>query len=176
MVKFSLRSGDSPSVNWYADWTTFEESSDSFCSGLIKLLEASKDGFSSIKGAIKEKADDTYTFFDSYYSKQHLEGANNESIEDFIWFYQYSGFMGANGSQEAINKRFYEYKSKVEACVPELKEKEKDEGDDSADATSELKIEYEAIIDYITHYIRLQVTYDYSSSDYKLELVVEETY
>lgn len=172
IVRYNLNSGEAPSVNWYADWTSFAAGTDAFCSGLIKLLEASKDGFSSIKGEIKKAANDTDTFFDFYYCKEHIDGANNEAIEDMLFFYQYVGILGSPGPEDVITKRFYEYKSKIESCLPDFPEREKDEEEDSVYP----KVEYEAEIDYIMHYVRLEVNYDLESGGHILELVVEEAY
>lgn len=173
LVKYNYNSGETPSVNWYADWTSFTRSSDAFCSGLIKILEASKDeAFSSIKGEIKEEANDTDTFFDSYYCKEHIDGIMNEAIEDIIFFYQYKGTIGTPGTQEIIHSRFYDYKSKIESCLPDFPEKKTDEEEDSG----LFKVEYEAEVDYYIHFIRLEEVYDYISGNYSLDLVVEEAY
>jgi hypothetical protein len=174
IVKYTYESGETPSVNWYADWASFysSESGTDFCSGLNKVLEASRDAFSSIKGEIKESANDTDVFFDTFYSKEHIDGVNNEVIEDFLFFYQYTGNIGSIASQDIIDKRFYGYKSKIESCLPNFEERARDEDDEP----DNLKIEYEAEVDYQTHYLRLEVKYDYATDSYKLELVVEETY
>jgi hypothetical protein len=175
MVKYQLNSGEAPSVNWYADWTSFSSSSDSFCSGLKKILEASKDGFSSIKGEIKESAEDGITFFDSYYCKEHIENANNEVIEDMIFYLQYSCTLGTLAEQNVINRRFYDYKSKIESCLPDFPERKAEKEEDDS-ANSNLKIEYEAEVNYTIHYIKLEVVKDYTSDNYFLELIVEEAY
>lgn len=173
LVKYNLTSGDAPSVNWYADWTSFKASSDDFCSGLVKLLEASKDGFSSIKGE-KKNASDPDALFEIYYCKEHIPGATEEAIEDMIFYFQYSGILGSQGPQNLISDRFYSYKSKIETCLPDFPERQKEDEDDSA--TSVLEVEYEAEVDYIMHYLKLRVQKDYLTDNYYLELIVEESY
>jgi len=172
IVKYNFKSGETPSVNWYADWATFAPSGDVFCTGLNKVMDGAKDeGFSSIKGALKQAANDSDTFFDTYYCKEHIDGVNNEVIEDLLFFWQYKGTIGSPAPLDVINSRFYEYKAKVESCLPDFPEKEQ-----ASDYSGYLKAEYEAEVDYLMHYLRLQVEYDISSSNYRLDIVVEEVY
>lgn len=172
LVKYNWKSGETPSVNWYADWATFAPAGDAFCDGVNKILEASKEeGFSTIKGALKQSANDTDTFFDQYYCKEHVDGVNIEVIEDILFFWQYSGSIGSAAPKDVINQRFYEYKSKIEDCLPNFPEKPQ-----ADDYTGELKAEYEAEVDNNMHYLRLEVVYDYSTANYKLELAIEEIY
>jgi hypothetical protein len=173
MVKYNLKSGDTPSVNWYAEWSYTVPVGDPFCDGLNKILEASKEeGFASVKGAIKQKANDSDTFFDQYYCKEHIDGVNDETIEDILFFWQYIGMVGSPAPLDLTNVRFYEYKSKLETCLPNFPEKEK-----AADDTSTLlKAEYEAEVDGLYHYVRLEVVNDFLTGNYKLELVVEQVY
>jgi len=173
LVKYNLKSGDTPSVNWYADWSYSVPVNDPFCNGLNTILEASKEeGFASVKGAVKQKANDSDTFFDQYYCKEHIDGVNDEIIEDILFFWQYVGIVGSPAPLDVITSRFYDYKNKLEACLPHFPEKEK-----AADDTSTLpKAEYEAEVDYLYHYVRLEVVNDYLTGNYKLELVIEQVY
>lgn len=172
IVKYDFKSGETPSVNWYADWATFVAGSDAFCTGLNKVMEGAKDeGFSSLKGALKQAANDSDTFFDSYYCKEHIDGLNNEVIEDLLFFYQYRGTIGSPAPQDVINSRFYEYKAKIESCLPDFPEREQ-----ADDYSGYLKVEYEAEVDYLMHYLRLQVEYDYTTNNFRLDLVIEEVY
>ena len=172
IVRYDFKSGETPSLNWYADWSVATPAGEPFCDGLNKILDASKDeGFSSIKGALKKGANDTDNLFDSYYCTEHIDGVNNEVIEDLLFFWQYKGVVGSPAPKDIINTRFYEYKAKIERCLPHFPEREQD-----ADYTGELKAEYEAEVDFLMHYLRLQVEYDYVTSNYKLQLVVEEVY
>lgn len=172
IVKYNHKSGETPSANWYADWSSFGPSGDAFCTGLNKVLEAAKEeGFASIKGGIKQKSNDSDTFFDIYYCKEHIDGVNNEGIEDLLFFWEYTGQIGSPAPLDIINSRFYEYRSKIESCLPNFPKR--DPGDDKPEY---LKVEFEAEVDYLFHYIRLEVVPDYSTSNYFLELVVEEVY
>jgi archaellum component FlaG (FlaF/FlaG flagellin family) len=173
MVRYNLKSGDTPSINWFANWSYSVPVGDPFCDGLNKIIEASKEEeFASAKGAIKQKANDSDTFFDQYYCKEHIDGVNDEIIEDILFFWQYIGIVGTTAPLDVINSRYYGYKGKIEYCLPNFPEKAKAEDDTS----TLLKVEYEAEMDYLYHYIRLEVVNDYLTGNYKLELVVEQVY
>jgi hypothetical protein len=172
VVKYNFKSGETPSVNWYADWSSFSSGGDAFCDGVNKILEAAKDSFESVKGALKKGANDTDTYFDLYYCTEHIDGVNNEAIEDLLFFWQYSGYIGSSAPLNVINSRFYEYKSKIETCLPNFPERKKDEEEKS----DNLKVEYEAEVDYLMHYLRLEVVHDDVTSNYQLEFVIEEVY
>lgn len=172
LVKYDFKSGETPSANWYADWSNHVQTSDAFCIGLIRILDAAKEeGFGTAKGAIKRATNNSDTFFDQYYCKEHIDGLNDEVIEDLLFFIQYKGTVGSPAPLEVINKRFYEYKARMETCLPNFPERVSDEN-----LNGLLKVEYEAEVDYEMHYLRLEVAFDPETSNHKLELVVEEVY
>jgi len=175
-------SNDSPLLNWNADWPgggsdveknignpDIHTTNYDFCEGVLALLSSSKHKFDDMIGAKNEGG----LIFDSYESGIHLEGVNDEVIDDLIIFLQYFGNIGYSGSLSVIENRFYEYKLRLGSCVPSaLEAKLYTEDDEDNDY---LKVVYSGYWNGDDHTVTLQIVEDYGNDGYyNLQFSVDE--
>jgi len=177
LVRFNLKEGtDAPSANWYADWPAFEAGSDEFCQKLIEVLEASREEeFASIKGPIKQSAEESLLGTEIYYSKTHIPGTIDEEIEYLWFFWEYHCNIGGSGTESDMLNLLEEYRLKVKSCIPVEMHEAEVVGEDLISAIKGFT--YEGTVEDVTHYISLKVQPDYDiDGNYYLELSIEEIY
>lgn len=172
LIKYNLKSGEAPTVDWYADWSYSVPVGDPFCDGLWRVIDASVDeGFWDIRGDMRKEANDADVFFDQYDVTSHIDGMTDEYLEDIFFFWQYTGVIGYPGTLDEVNNRYFLYKEKLESCAPHFPIKPGVE-----EGAGLLKAEYEGTKDSYYHYLRLEVVEDFNAKGYKLLLTVEQVY
>jgi hypothetical protein len=171
---FSVEKGaTTPTVNWYADFTTFQWNNDEFCQGVIRILEASREKeFADIKGDPSGRASSLYRST-CYQSKINVEGMSNLCIEKLSQGWCFVGQVGDPADKGDIVKRYKEVKDRLVLCIPammtETKLKE--------EALNGTGTAYKGIVNNLVH--QLKVFYCPSPDApglFALFVIVEEAY
>jgi hypothetical protein len=175
LVKFDLKNETvAPDVNWHAIFSGSETASSDFCTGLTKVLDAAADSeLTPIKGAIKESAEESLLGTETYYCTVHIDGVQDEVIENLIFLWDYYGVIGPAAPLEDIEMTFEEFRQKISSCLPS-DFTETISGED--EYGSYKKAEYKGTLDGLTYYVTLKIVDTYSGGNYRLELSVDGAY
>ncbi|MCD4735052.1 MAG: hypothetical protein K8R53_03325, partial [Bacteroidales bacterium] len=180
---FISSDGNTPSLNWYADFGDNSSSTEApsedemirlgFCEGVTKLIDAASESFDPVKGNMMFVPGPD-NMFEEYYCFVDIEGVKQEKIEYLILFWDFTGYIGSPGSQSEIEQRFEEYRLKLRECLPESMKESIIEPEEDDQFTK--RVEYEGKIKGETHFVELSASQQYTSDDYELELYIEEIY
>jgi|GEM_PF-3673135 len=162
-----------PTVNWYADFTTFQWNNDAFCQGVIRVLEASREKeFAGIKGDPSGRASSLFRST-CYQAKIRVEGMSNLCIEKLPQGWSFIGQVGDPADKGDIVKRYKEVKDRLVLCIPSMMTETKLK----EEALNGTGTAYKGIVNNLVHQLRL---FYCPSPDapglFALFIIVEEAY
>lgn len=180
-LRYDVKVGESTlTTNWFAmfieenhdSYYSFSISEYDFCSGIYSLLRSAAKDFADIKGPNMPDSDDFFGLSETWYSKTHIKGLNEEEIS-LVITHDYSGNIGPSASLYTIKAKLEDYREILKDCLPDGWTETIVAEEDLL--YSEATVKYEGVFEGNDHSVTLNIQEDYNNDEmYFLELMIEE--